>query len=61
MAQLQIWSRKEFDGKKEKLKRLKEKLSNLKYQFKQHDEVNKIKSTEGQIERLLLNEEVYWK
>ncbi|KAL9431946.1 hypothetical protein AB3S75_027035 [Citrus x aurantiifolia] len=61
MVQLQIWSRKEFDGRKEKLKRLKEKLSNLKYQFKQHDEVNEIKSTKGLIERLLLDEEVYWK
>lgn len=61
IVQLLAWSKKEFNGKKEKLKRLKKKLVDMKSNFQHYEEVNEIKSTEDQIERLLLNEEVYWK
>ena len=59
MAQLLVWSKKEFNGRKEKLNQLKSKLSSMKGQFKQFEEVNELRSTEEQIERLLLDEEVY--
>lgn len=61
IVQLLAWSKKEFNGKKEKLKRLKKKLADMKSNFQHYEEVNEIKSTEDQIERLLLDEEVYWK
>ena len=61
LAQLRIWSRKKFNGQKEKLKHLKKKLSEMKHNFTQWEEVNEIKSTEEQIEKILLDEEVYWK
>ncbi|KAH9684606.1 putative reverse transcriptase/RNA-dependent DNA polymerase [Citrus sinensis] len=61
MAQLLVWSKKEFNGRKEKLNQLKSKLSSMKGQFKQFEEVNELRSMKEQIERLLLDEEVYWK
>lgn len=51
----------EFGGRKEKLNHSKNKLLDMKYNFKQYKEVNEIKITEEQIERFLLDKEVYWK
>lgn len=55
MAQLKIWSKQKFGDRKKKLKQLKNKLSDLRHNYKQYDEENVIKSIEMQIDNLLLD------
>ena len=52
MARLLAWSKKEFNNRKKK-------LGDMKLNYQHFKEVNEFKSTEDQIERLLLDEEVY--
>ena len=59
MGRLLAWSKKEFNNRNEKLKRLKKKLGDMKLNYQHFEEANEFKNTEDQIERLLLDEEVY--
>ena len=52
---------REFNNRKEKLKRLKKKLGDMKLNYQHFEEAKEFKSTKDQIEMLLLDEEVYWK
>lgn len=61
MARLLAWSKREFNNKKEKMKRLKKKLDDMKVNYQHYEEADEFKSTKDHIERLLLDEEVYWK
>ena len=61
MTQLQIWSKQQFGNKKEMLNPLKRKLVEIKFNHVQYEIENEIKSTEKQIENLLMDEETYWR
>lgn len=61
MAYLLPWSKKKFEGKKQKLKNLKKNLADMKTNFQHYEKADEVKKTENQIVNLLLNEEVYWK
>ncbi|KAH9698518.1 reverse transcriptase domain-containing protein [Citrus sinensis] len=58
IGRLLAWSKKEFNNRKEKLKRLKKKLGDMKLNYQHFKEAKDFKSTEDQIEMLLLDEEV---
>ena len=61
MAQLQVWSREEFGDRNKKLKKLIKKLQDAKENSCQYEKENDIISTEKQIQRMLMDEEMYWK
>ena len=61
MAQLQVWSMEKFGDKNKKLKELIKKLLDAKENSCQYEKENDIISIEKQIQRMLMDEELYWK
>lgn len=61
LAQLKIWSKGEFKGKKEKLDELVKQLKKVKHNYTQNVDGEEIRKLEDQISNMLIDEEVYWK
>ncbi|XP_024042775.1 uncharacterized protein LOC127900640 [Citrus sinensis] len=61
MAQLKNWSNEEFKGKQQKLEKLTAKLKEMRYKGVQYSNGKEIKRVKSQIQRILLDEEIYWK
>lgn len=61
VAHLKVWSKGEFGGRKKKLELLIEELKSLQLQGLQHENGDRIKTIERQIDTFLSDEEIYWK
>lgn len=59
LAELKLWSNGEFKGRQKKLKYLKDKLKTIRKEYIHYESGEEIKRTEGQIDNILLDEEIY--
>lgn len=61
MARLKGWSKREFGGREEELKRLRKQLERVKQNFEHYDGGDEYRRLEKRIHNLLIDEEMYWK
>lgn len=61
MAELKIWSKAEFEGRKKKLDNLLQQLQSKRECGEQYESGEEIKNIEKQIDGILLEEEIYWR
>ncbi|KAK9226298.1 hypothetical protein WN943_011345 [Citrus x changshan-huyou] len=61
LAELQLWSKEEFQGREKKVQKLIEKLKAYRESNNQYVNGIEIQSLKGQIDDLLTDEEIYWR
>ncbi|KAH9748716.1 reverse transcriptase domain-containing protein [Citrus sinensis] len=61
LAELKIWSKNEFEGRRRKLKQLTNKLEEIKKGLGQSSGGDEVQNLENQIDNILLDEEIFWR
>ncbi|KAH9717652.1 reverse transcriptase domain-containing protein [Citrus sinensis] len=61
MARLKGWSKREFGGREEELKRLRKQLERVKQNLEHYDGGDEYRRLENRIHNLLIDEEMFWK
>ena len=61
LAELKLWSKYEFEGRKKNLDQLLHHLQSIKESQEKYVNGNEVKKIEKQIDAMLLEEEIYWR